>query len=247
MQPVPALRVRGLACRRGTRRLFAGLDFDVAAGEALALVGPNGAGKTSLLRILAGLQEAEAGRVEGAEGAIYVGHLDALKPQMSVAENLAFWLVMLGAARTAARAGDLAAGALERLDMARLAGLPAGVLSAGQRRRLALARLVPFIGAEGGGGTQSPPVARPLWLLDEPDAALDAQGRGVLDALLRAHLAQGGLVVAATHHGLAPARRQLELGRGGGASADAGSGARPGDAVPAGDRLAGDHLTGDRL
>lgn len=192
----PSLRVSGLACRRGDRLLFEDVSFDLASGEALALAGPNGAGKTSLLRILAGLLEAEAGEVTLAGDAICLGHLDALKPQMTVAENLAFWVALFGG-----ETGGIGA-CLDRFGIARLADLPAGILSAGQRRRLGLARLARFIGAA------SP---RPIWLMDEPDAALDMQGRAALEALMAEHLAAGGVAVAATHHGLAAATRRLDL------------------------------------
>jgi len=193
----PSLAVSRLACRRGLRPVFEDVTFALQAGAALAVEGPNGAGKTSLLRILAGLLEAEAGTVTARGEAVYLGHLDALKPQLTVAENLGFWAALFGA--------DAGAGAraLERFGLTALAGLSAGVLSAGQRRRLALARLTHFIGAG---------AARPIWLLDEPDAALDAQGRAALEALVAEHMAAGGIAVAATHHGLACASARLELG-----------------------------------
>lgn len=198
MASPPSLAACGLACRRGFRLVFENVSLAVQAGGAVALTGPNGSGKTSLLRILAGLMEAEAGEVAVSGEAVYLGHLDALKPQMTVAENLAFWTAMFG--------GDAALGAaaLDRFGLARLADLPAGVLSAGQRRRLGLARLAHFVGAAR---------ARPVWLLDEPDAALDTAGRAALEALVREHLAAGGLAIAATHHGFAPATATLELGR----------------------------------
>lgn len=178
------LVVGGLACRRGERILFEGLDFTLEAGEALIVRGPNGAGKSSLLRILAGFARAEAGSValDGAEepGEMlhYLGHLDAAKPQLSVAETLAFWQALLG--------GRGAAGAaLDRVGLSHAADLPAGYLSAGQRRRLALARLVAC--------------PRPLWLLDEPTASLDASGDALVGQLIAEHRAEGGILVAATH------------------------------------------------
>lgn len=177
-----------LACRRGGRMVFSGVSFSVAAGEALLVTGRNGAGKSTLLRLLAGLLPLAAGRVncEGGdpersvgEQAHYVGHLDALKPGLTVRDNLAFWAAW-GGADDAGVDPALAALALDGL-----ADLPAAYLSAGQRRRLALARLVA--------------VRRPIWLLDEPTAALDVTAQAALAQLMRDHLTAGGLIVAATH------------------------------------------------
>ena len=190
----------GLGCIRGGREVFAGLDFAVAAGEALALTGRNGAGKTTLLRLIAGLLEPAQGRlalVGGApdssiaEQAHYMGHRDALKPALTVLENLRFWYAFLGG-RDAPPAS-----ALDTVGLGGLDGLPAGYLSAGQRRRLALARLIA--------------APRPIWLLDEPTAALDTAGQQRLTELMQAHLAGGGLIVAATHGPLGIAARELRL------------------------------------
>jgi heme exporter protein A len=180
-----------LTCRRGGRDVFAGLNFSVARGEALMVSGRNGAGKSSLLRMVAGLVRAAHGRLdfEGGdpdltvgEQAHYLGHLDALKPSLSVAENLEFWAGFLGPA-TSSRSGPLAAVGLDAI-----ADLPAGYMSAGQRRRLSLARLLA--------------VKRPIWLLDEPASSLDASGQRRLRDFMRAHLAAGGLIIAATHAAL---------------------------------------------
>ncbi len=177
----------GLACVRGGQQVFAGLSFAIDSGHVLALTGPNGAGKTTLLRVIAGLLRHSEGKLEltggDAEAAIgeqvhYVGHQDALKPSLSVAENLAFWTAFLGG-RSSANDG------LRAVALDGLAGLPAGYLSAGQRRRLALARLVC--------------VQRPIWLLDEPTAALDTASQEKLGELMKGHLATGGMIVAATH------------------------------------------------
>lgn len=190
-----------LACVRGQREVFAGLDFRVGAGEALALTGRNGAGKSSLLRLIAGLVRPAAGsvRLDGGdpeltvpEQAHYLGHLDALKPSLTVTENLGFWIDYLGG--DPARLGT----ALEAVALDDLADLPAGYLSAGQRRRLSIARLVA--------------VARPVWLLDEPTSALDVASQERLAGLMRAHLAGGGLILAATHGPLGLDTRELRLG-----------------------------------
>jgi heme exporter protein A len=187
--PARGFAGRGLACRRGERLVFAGLDFTVAPGGALALTGPNGSGKSSLLRVMAGLTPPEAG-VLGWDGAAVredpaahrarlqlIGHHDAVKPVLTVAETLAFWAGMRG--------GQAVAPALERFGLAALSEWPCRLLSAGQRRRLALARLV-----------ASP---APLWLLDEPLTGLDSDAVADLAAAIAAHRAGGGCVVYSTH------------------------------------------------
>ena len=195
------LSAANLACVRGSREIFSGINFDIASGQALLVLGPNGAGKSSLLRLIAGLLRVAAGRLalEGgeseatiAEQAHYLGHLDALKPSLSVGENLAFWTRYLGGPGPVANA-------LDAVGLAAIAGLPAGYLSAGQRRRLSIARLVA--------------VPRPIWLLDEPTSALDAGARDRLTELMRAHLAGGGLILAATHGPLGlDGAQELRLG-----------------------------------
>lgn len=181
------LTVTDLACDRGGRRVFQSVSFNLRAGGYLELRGPNGTGKSSLLRLLAGFDAPAGGelQLDGAERlaevAHYVGHLDAIKPALTVRENLAFWQAFLGG-------GDLGA-ALDAFHLAPLAQDPAGLLSQGQRRRLALSRLAL--------------VRRPLWLLDEPTVGLDAASLERLGALIAAHRATGGLLVAATHADLA--------------------------------------------
>lgn len=193
----------GLTCLRGGRQVFAGLDFSVGAGEALAVTGRNGSGKSSLLRLVAGLLTLEAGRIalDGgatelsvAEQAHFLGHRDALKPSLSVTENLVFWRDFL---EGDADARPVAA-CLEAVGIGPLADLPASYLSAGQRRRLSLARLLA--------------VKRPVWLLDEPTAALDTAGQAVLASLMRDHLAGGGIIMAATHEPLGLTTRELRIG-----------------------------------
>src|SRR5262249_21296257 len=177
------------------------VNFNVSSGGALAVLGPNGAGKSSLLRLIAGLLPAASGRIdlEGGEPdltipeqAHYLGHQDALKPSLSVAENLNFWARYLGGF---AGLTD----ALDAVGLAAIRDLPAGYLSAGQRRRLSLARLVA--------------VRRPIWLLDEAAAALDQAAQARLIELMLMHLAGGGLILAAAHAplGLEPVQ-ELRLG-----------------------------------
>ena len=185
------LVVESLACRRAGRRVFAGVSFRLEAGQAALLKGPNGSGKSSLLRVLAGLVGAEAGdaRLDGVsltgdresfqERVAYAGHLDAVKPQFSVRDNLAHWAALYGAGE--ARVGP----ALERFGLAHIADFPAAFCSAGQKRRLGLARLMAL--------------DRPLWLLDEPTVSLDVASTAVFADLVRAHVAQGGIAIAATH------------------------------------------------
>lgn len=192
-----------LECVRGGKRVFSNVGFELGAGEALLLLGPNGAGKSSLLRMVAGLLRPAAGRFELAgansdrslaEHAHYLGHLDPLKSSLSTIENLRFWTRFLGGG-----------GGLQPLEALRAVGLepvcdlPAGYLSAGQRRRLSIARLVA--------------VERPIWLLDEPASALDADGQALLRDGMRRHLAAAGLILAATHAPLGlDAARELRLG-----------------------------------
>jgi heme exporter protein A len=167
--------------------VFSGLSFRVTPGNLLAVIGPNGSGKSSLLRVLAGLIRPEAGtlRFAGAgeeEGcAHYLGHADALKPALSLRETLRFWAALYGG-----RAGGIDAAG--RVGLGHALDLPVAVLSAGQRRRVGLARLLV--------------AARPLWLLDEPGAALDRDGEALLGRMMADHRAEGGTIVAATHQDL---------------------------------------------
>jgi heme exporter protein A len=182
------LQAAGLAAFRGERLVLRDIDFALPFGSALLLSGPNGSGKSTLLRLIAGLLRPAAGKLtwNGADAladlpaharrVAYVGHLDAVKPGLTVAENLRF------AARVG---GGVVPEALAVVGLVDLADLPARLLSAGQRRRLALARLA---------------LSRaPLWLLDEPTLGLDAPSVDRLAGLLSAHRREGGMIVAATH------------------------------------------------
>jgi heme exporter protein A len=184
-----------LSCRRGGRLIFTGLDVRLAAGGVLLLTGSNGSGKSSLLRLLATLIEPATGSLLWGAAAVaddaaryrmalhYVGHLDAAKPALTPRETLAFWSIMRG---SAAPAVD---GALAAFGLEAVADWPCRWLSAGQRRRLALARLVA--------------APAPVWLLDEPTAALDSQSEARLVATIAAHRAAGGRAVIATHQPIA--------------------------------------------
>ena len=191
---------RGLRCVRGGRDIFANLDFSVADGESLAVVGPNGAGKSSLLRMIAGLLQIADGTIdlEGGEQELtvaeqvhYLGHRDALKPSLTVLENLDFWRDFLGG-----EAADSLA-SLEAVGLAHAAHLPAAYLSAGQRKRLSIGRLLA--------------VKRPVWLLDEPTTALDTSGQAMMAGVMANHQRSGGLILAATHIELG-ATQQLRIG-----------------------------------
>jgi heme exporter protein A len=192
---------RGVGCVRGGREVFSGLDFAASSGEALAVTGPNGSGKTSLLRLAAGLLILAGGSIDldGGEPELtlpeqahYLGHRDALKPALSVLENLVCWRDFLG--------GEVfdAAKSLASVGLDHAAHLPAAFLSAGQRRRLSIARLLA--------------VRRPVWLLDEPTSALDMAGQDLFAGLMSDHLGRGGLIIAATHAPLGIAARELRIG-----------------------------------
>jgi heme exporter protein A len=205
------LRADNIALDRGGRRLFSNLSFVLGSGEALVLRGRNGAGKTSLLRAIAELLPLAAGALtlDGGEAdlplgeqAHYLGHADALKGALTAGENLEFWAAMLAPesrfvdaavgrvsraprARLSLGARSSVAAALDQVGLAHAIDFPVHALSAGQKRRVALARLIL--------------APRRLWLLDEPLTALDHAAQRRLMEILDAHLAAGGLIVAATH------------------------------------------------
>ena len=200
------LEARGLAALRGDHLIFHDLSFTLAPGGALLLLGANGAGKTTLLRLLAGLLPPVAGLLlwNGADARAdllaygarigWLGHQDAVKPGLTVAENLASWIRGPGGAGASAAI----AAALAAMDLAALADIPGRMLSAGQRRRVAISRLLLR--------------PAPLWLLDEPTVALDTASIGRVGAALAAHRAAGGMVIAATHLDLPlPGAAKLDL------------------------------------
>jgi heme exporter protein A len=174
------LELLGVACDRGGRRLFEGLDLALEPGGAALVTGPNGAGKSSLIRLAAGLLRPAAGEVRRDSPVALADEAQALDPKLSLARALGFWARLDG--------GDPAE-AMAAMGLASLADVPVRILSTGQRKRASLARVL----ASGA----------PLWLLDEPGNGLDADGERRLEAAIAAHRGQGGAVLAASHQPLA--------------------------------------------
>ncbi|WP_337184150.1 heme ABC exporter ATP-binding protein CcmA [Shinella sp.] len=190
------LVAEALSARRGEDLIFQDISFEIDGGEALVVKGPNGSGKSTLLRVLAGLLPAHSGTAKLlaaaqpvgrlGEAAHYLGHRNAMKRELTVEENLSFWKTFFG---------DLAGGtgvsvteAVEAVGLGSIAHLPFGYLSAGQQRRMAMAKLLVSW--------------RPVWILDEPTAALDAAAETMFAGLVTAHLSRGGIALAATHQPL---------------------------------------------
>jgi heme exporter protein A len=201
------LRIENLAVERGGRAVISNVTHSFVGGEAVLLLGPNGSGKTTLLRAIAGLLKPVQGtialdyKVDGEDLTVgeqchLMGHANAVKPGLTVEENVAFWAGFFGRGGSA----DRARSSLERLELTQLADIPARFLSAGQTRRLGLARLLL--------------AARPIWLLDEPTVSLDAASTKLLAREIDQHVAQGGLAIAATHLPLGLASyREVHVGK----------------------------------
>lgn len=197
------ITVSALTVSRGERVLFRDLSFHIAPGEAVALTGANGAGKTSLLRALAGFIRPDAGTIAFADSEPdvararhlhWLGHQDGLKTGRRAREELTFQSAWAGGD------ADGTAAAIDVLALEPLLDLEVRKLSAGQRRRLAFARLIA--------------APRPLWLLDEPFAPLDARWRAALGLLMQTHLDKGGAILAAVHDPLPVTARSLDIGAG---------------------------------
>lgn len=182
-------------CRRGDRLVLSGVSFALEPGDCLILRGPNGVGKSTLLRVLAGLAPAAGGRLDAdMEQIAYAGHLDAVKSQLDVAENLSFWAGVYGTGAPAAQA------TMAHFGLNKLADRFAHNLSAGQKRRLGLARLHLS--------------GRKIWLLDEPTVSLDAEHVALFEKAFADHCTGGGIAIISTHLDLAiPSARTLDLGQ----------------------------------
>jgi heme exporter protein A len=181
---VSLLQAHGLHASRGAVKLLRDVSFTVSAGEWLAVRGPNGSGKTTLLRCAAGLTRPDAGSIRREGRLVFAGHLPALKDDLTAEENLRGALLLNGAEAPASAVRD----ALGHVGLAARRLLPARRLSAGQRRRVGLARLLLE--------------TAPVWILDEPLAALDDEGQALFARTLERHLQRGGLALVATHHDL---------------------------------------------
>ncbi len=190
------LTAESLSAKRGEDLIFHDISFQIESGNALVVTGPNGSGKSTLLRVLAGLLRPEAGamRLEAEatseaplrEACHYLGHHNAMKLELTVLENLVFWKAFLS--NFHGGGGTDLSEAIDAVGLAGIAHLPFGYLSAGQQRRIAMTKLL---------------VAwRPVWILDEPTAALDADADRMFAGLVRSHLSKGGIVIAATHQPL---------------------------------------------
>ncbi len=191
------LVAENLSARRGEDLIFTDISFTLGAGESLLLTGRNGSGKSTLLRVVAGLLRPETGRVtwisdkaesgmRAAEACHYLGHRNAMKAELTVSENLSFWKEFFG--DVDGGEGISPGEAADAVGLGGIIHLPFGYLSAGQQRRMAFAKLLVSY--------------RPVWILDEPTAALDVSAEGVFTGLINAHLATGGIVLAATHQPL---------------------------------------------
>jgi heme exporter protein A len=185
------LTVTNISCTRGLRQVLQGVSFSLAPGDCLILRGPNGVGKSTLLRVLAGLGPVAGGTLDlNPDDVAYSGHLDAVKFQLTVQENLAFWAGVYDTDQTTQ--------VITRFDLTALKDRPAASLSAGQKRRLGLARMVLS--------------GRNIWLMDEPTTSLDAHHTALIAQSISAHCAGGGIAIVSTHLDLdIPTAKTLDL------------------------------------
>ena len=196
------LRIENLSCVRSAREVFRDISFELNSGESLQITGLNGSGKTSLLRIIAGLIQHQTGKIDFSacnddqkisQFCHYFGHTDAIKPQLTVSENLTFWQSIMG------NQSESVANSLKILGLSQLENISASYLSAGQRKRLALARLLVN--------------QRSIWLLDEPLNSLDVNAITILNQMMENHISAGGILLAATHSPLKLTNsKELKLG-----------------------------------
>lgn len=220
------LILEDVAVSRGGRLLLSGVSFEAPPGAFIALRGPNGSGKTSLLRVMAGLARPFAGDIRLGEASLrrdpegyrerilFGGHLDGVKPSLTLRENLLFWSSFYAGSAAGRRTEEVVDTALDRFGLAALADAPAGHCSAGQKRRLGLARLAAS--------------DRPVWMLDEPTVSLDAASVAALSELIASHCRGGGVAVAATHQDFAITEsRAVEVSRFAPAKTTASGGADP--------------------
>ena len=189
------LSVSNLSFERYFERVFEPVSFDLAAGSLLLVTGSNGCGKTTLLRLLAGLLEPSEGEMHRQEQPLYAGHNPAIKDDLSVEENIRFWMRFMGT-RKSNSGTELCQQVIEEIDLTPVALQEGRTLSAGQRKRCSLARLLFCDEA--------------LWLLDEPYSNLDHEGIVMLDRILRSHLGAGGACVMTTHGSLRPEGFELQ-------------------------------------
>jgi heme exporter protein A len=189
------LSISDLSFERYFERVFEPVSFDLSAGSLLLITGSNGCGKTTLLRLLAGLLEPSEGKIQTDEQPLYAGHNPAIKDDLSVEENIRFWMKFMGTRKT--DLGDaLCEQVIEEIGLKPVAAQEGRTLSAGQRKRCSLARLLFCDEA--------------LWLLDEPYSNLDREGIGMLDRIVRGHLESGGACIMTTHGSLRPEGFELQ-------------------------------------
>ena len=189
------LSVSGLSFERYFERVFEPVTFDLDAGSLLLVTGSNGCGKTTMLRVLAGLLDPSEGTIDCQEQPLYAGHNPAIKDDLSVRENIMFWMNFMGT-REKVRGKELCKRVIQEIGLTAVALQEGRTLSAGQRKRCSLARLLFCDEA--------------LWLLDEPYSNLDREGIAMLDGIVRKHLDAGGACIMTTHGSLRPEGFELQ-------------------------------------